>query len=165
MPRNPDASQVRDFEDEQDDPTAEPISPLQMDTYIAGSREMIVLKKNKAALEAREKELKEILMDLLDRLGRPYGSEGQHLAIDFPTQIRGFARFVRRVSVSQTVDEMTAEAIARQKGIYDQLFKPVMTLDEDACLVARKQGLLTDEELAAMFPKKRVYSLVPEKVK
>jgi uncharacterized protein YicC (UPF0701 family) len=165
MPRNPDATQVRDFEQEQDDPTQEPISELQMDTYVAGAREMIVLKKNKAALEAREKELKEVLMEMLDRLGRPYGSDGQHLTIDFPTQIRGFARFVRRVSVSQTVDEMTAEAIARDHGLYDRLFKPVMQLDEDAVLVARQQGLLTDEELERMFPKKRVYSLVPEKAK
>lgn len=164
MPRNPTAEEVRDFTDDQAVPMRE-IAPEDLDAYIKASREMLTVKKNKAALVADESRLTKVLMDILGRAGEVYGSEGQHRTIRFPSPIRGYKAFVRQSRVSTGTNEVEAEAIAHRKGLYERLFKPVMVLDESAVLVARAEGLLTDAELEAMFPKKYSYALVPEKAK
>lgn len=164
MPRNPTASEVRDFTEDQAVPALN-ISPEDLDTYLKTSRQMLTVKKNKATLVADESRLTKVLMDILARAGESTGSDGQHRRINFPSPIRGYGAFVRQARVSTTTDEVEAEAIAHRKGLYDRLFKPVMVLDESAVMVARAEGLLTDEELEAMFPKKHSYALVPEKAK
>jgi hypothetical protein len=104
-------------------------------------------------------------MDILTVAGEPYGPDGQHRTISFPQVIRGHSRFVRQAKVTTAVDTTKAEAVARQKDIYDRLFKPVPTLDQDAVMVAVLEGLITDEELAEIFPKKTIFAFVAEKDK
>lgn len=166
MPRNMTTTNVRDFTADQDQPTiAPPLSPEDLDAYVKASREMLTLKRNKTALLAREKELNGVLSGFIVAHGEPTGSEGQHRAIRFPSPIRGFAGFIRQAKVSTGTNVVQAEAIARRKGLYERLFKPVPTLDESEVMVARAEGLLTDDELAEMFPRSTVHSLVPEKAK
>lgn len=136
-----------------------------MEAFYEEAREMILLKEQKTNLERVEARLKKSLMETLRMRGKPYGPENQHLAIEFPEPIRGIARFVRQSKSSTSVDETEAEAIARSKGIYDRLFKPVMALDQDAVLVAVREGLISDEELALIFPRKEINAFVPEKEK
>ena len=62
-------------------------------------------------------------------------------------------------------DDAKAEAIARAMGLFDRLFKPVMVLDEDAVMVAREEGLLTDQQVEQMFPQKVTHALMPRKAK
>ena len=141
----------------------EPISQAVMDTYLAGAREMLILRDNKATLEKREKELKAILMDLLSKYGSPYGPEGQHQSIAFPAPIRGKGRLVRQNKHMTSVNEIKAEAIARSKNIYDRLFKPVPTLDQDAVMVAVAEGLINEVELSEIFVDKPTNAFVVEK--
>jgi uncharacterized protein YicC (UPF0701 family) len=160
-------SGVRDFSEEQQLGASQfdQISPSEFDKYVDASREYITLKENKKALEKREGVLKKTLMEMLERYGEPVGSEGQHLSLRFVAPIRGIAAMVRQSRTSVSVDEAAAEALARRHDIYDRLFKPVMTLDQDAVMVAVEEGLLTDEELERIFPKKVVHSVVMEKEK
>lgn len=136
-----------------------------MEEFLRQSREMVLIREQKSRVERREKELKGGLMAVLETSGEPYGDEGQHRTIEFPKPIRGIARFVRQKKTLNEVDETEAEAIARQRDLYDRLFKPVMTLDEDAVMVAHREGLLSDADLERMFPKKTQYAFVAEKAK
>lgn len=166
MPRDLIASEVRDFDEEQN-VSAEAVFefPVDDEKYAAISREMIMLREQKAVIEKREAALKKELMEILERIGTPYGDSGQHRTIEFLEPIRGIARFVRQTKSTVTTDLFRAEAIARQKKIYNRLFKPVPTLDEGAVMVAREQGLLTDADVDEIFPRKVSYSFVVEKAK
>lgn len=133
--------------------------------YLAAAREIILLKEQKSRLEKREGELKKELMEILSRVGEPYGPEGQHRAIELPKAVRGIIRLVRQAKVSNGVDETKAEAVARSKGLYERLFVMRPVLDQGAVMVAVEQGLITDQELEEIFPRKTIYSFVPEKEK
>lgn len=137
----------------------------QEEAYLREAREMVLIREQKNRVAKRESELKPRLMDTLEAFGEPYGDEGQHRTINFPKPIRGIARFVRQRKTVNTVDEIKSEAIARERGIYDRLFKPVMQLDETAVMVAHEEGLLTDADIEAMFPKTVQYAFVAEKAK
>jgi len=167
MPRDLIESEVRDFSGEQTVTTPEhqPLSEAQMEEFLRQAREMVLVREQKARTAKREDQLKGVLMDVLATFGEPYGDEGQHRTIRFPKPIRGIAAFVRQRKTLHEIDETKAEAIARRKGLYDRLFKPVMALDETAVMVAHEEGLLTDEEVAEMFPAKIQYAFVAEKDK
>lgn len=168
MPRDLIPSEVMDFSEEQsmEHGSNQPqISQETLEEYLTEAREMVLIREQKARVAKREAEVKKRLMAVLEEYGESYGGEGQHRTLDFPKSIRGIARFVRQRKVATTVDETKAEAIARRLGIYDRLFRPVMTLDESAVLVAVEQGLLTDADMAEIFPKKETYSFVAEKKK
>lgn len=158
---------VRDFsEDQKAAPAAhQEMSEEQYEEFLRTAREMILVREQKTRIANRETELKGGLMDTLATYGDPYGPSGQHQTIEFPRPIRGIIRFVRQSKVSTDVDETKAEAIARQRGIYDRLFKPVMQLDDAAVLVALEEGLLTEADVEVIFPKKVIHAFVAEKDK
>lgn len=161
-------SSVRDFSTEQelgDDMQHEKMTDEQEQAFLASAREMVLIREQKDRVSKREAQMKPQLMGILEKFGLPYGAEGQHQTIEFPRPIRGIARFVRQRKTFNEVDETKAEAIARRKGLYERLFQPVMTLDESAVVVAHEEGLLTDDEVEEMFPKKVQYAFVAEKVK
>lgn len=165
MPRNPILSNIRDFTEENMSAQVVWDTDEAQEEYLKTSRELVILREQKKRLEEREGELKKVLMKVLEGSGEPYGPDGQHRTIAFPRAIRGISGFVRQTKVSTTVDSVKAEAIARHKGIYDRLFKPVPTLDQDAVMVALAEHLLTDDDLEEIFPKSVSYALVAEKAK
>lgn len=136
-----------------------------IDRITAEAREFILLKEQQARLSKREKEIKSSLMKFLEAQGEPYGEEGQNRVFRLPVAVRGIAAIVRQRRVSTLVDETAAEGIARTRGIYERLFPPKPTLDEAAVFVAVEEGLLTDEDLDRIFPKKVVHAMVTEKDK
>jgi hypothetical protein len=158
---------VRDFSEEQGPAptTGQQMTEGQFENFLRMAREMILVREQKVRTAKREAELKGVLMEDLDAFGDPYGASGQHRTIEFPKPIRGIARFVRQTKVTTGVDETKAEAIARQRGIYDRLFKPVMTLDDSAVLVALQEGLLTEADIEEIFPKTTIHAFVAEKDK
>jgi len=158
---------VRDFtEDQQAEPAPhQQMSEEEYENFLRESREMILTREQKTRIANREAELKKVLMDALKIFGDPYGTSGQHQTIEFPKAIRGITRFVRQSKVVNEVNEEAAEAIARRQGIYDRLFKPVMTLDDAAVLVALREGILTEADVEEIFPKKTIYAFVAEKKK
>jgi hypothetical protein len=158
---------VRDFSTDQIDPAPahQTMAEEEYEDFLREAREMILIREQKVRIANREAELKNDLMDALATYGDPYGPSGQHQTIEFPRPIRGIVRFVRQSKVSTTVDETKAEAIARRQGIYERLFKPVMTLDDSAVLVALQEGLLTEADMEEIFPKKTIHAFVAEKKK
>jgi hypothetical protein len=137
----------------------------QREAFLREAREMVLVREQKTRIANREAELKGVLMGVLRDYGDTSGTSGQHRQIMFPRPIRGIAGFVRQAKVVNEVDEVKAEAIARERGIYERLFKPVPTLDDSAVLVALAEGLLTESDVEAIFPKKTTYAFIAEKAK
>ena len=137
----------------------------QLERFLIDALKILLIQEQKKRLTDTEATIKANLMKTLEHYGAPYGPEGQHLSIKFPEAIRGYVRFVRQQKVSIHTDETKAEAIARSKGLYDRLFISMPVLDEGAVMVAREEGLLTDDEIAEIFPKKVIWAFVPEKAK
>lgn len=106
---------------------------------------------------------KKPLNDILEQYGEVDPNGHRTLPVDPP--VHGIDALVRQRKVQNLVDETKAEAIARAMGIYDRLFKPVMTLDEDAVMVALEEGLLTQDQVDAMYPQKVTHALMPRKAK
>lgn len=106
---------------------------------------------------------KKPVMEILEQYGEEDAKGHKHLPVDPP--VHGIVGMTRQRKVTHTTDEVKAEAIARALGLYERLFKPAMVLDEDAVMVAREQGLLTDQQVDQMFPQKVSYALMPEKAK
>jgi ribosomal protein L17 len=158
---------VRDFTaDQQASPAPhQQMSEEDYENFLREAREMVLVREQKTRIANREAELKKDLMDALKIYGDPYGTSGQHQTIEFPKAIRGIIRFVRQAKVTTEVNEEVAEAIARRQGIYDRLFKPVMTLDDSAVMVALREGILTDADVNAIFPQKTTFAFVAEKKK
>lgn len=159
-------SGIRDFTEEQQTPTPsghQEMTDEEAEEFLRTAREMVLVREQKVRTAKREAELKDVLMKTLAVYGDPYGEAGQHRTIKFPRPIRSIARFVRQTKVTTEVDETKAEAIARQRGIYERLFKPVMQLDDSAVLVALKEGLLTEVDVAEIFVKKTTYAFLADK--
>lgn len=147
------------------DQDRQPPSPQSEEQFMADAREMVLLKEQKTRLAKRETALKNTILKYLESYGQDSGIAGQHRRIEFPTPIRNIVAFVRQVRSSVGVDETVAEAIARDKGIYDELFRPVMTLDEEAVMVAVERGLLDEDDIARIFPRSTSVAFVMEKDK
>ncbi len=169
MPRDLIDSEVLDFSSEQTNGVPvvfdQAFDEQQQEQFLAQAREMILLREQKARLEKREGDLKKDIMNTLARAGEPYGPFGQHQIVRFPRAIRGIAGFVRQTKVTTGVDETRAEAIARQRGIYDRFFRMQPVLDDAAVMVALDEGLINDADLAEIFPKKTSHAFVVERAK
>lgn len=141
------------------------IDQHELEQFEADAHEVLMLRDQRKKLETLEGKVKKRLMEFLEKYGEPYGEEGQHHAVELDPPIRGIGRLVRQTKSSVRVDETEAEAIARSYGIYERLFKQVWVLDEDAVMVALAEGLLGDDEVDRIFPRKVMYAFVPEKLK
>ena len=158
---------IRDFSEDQDDTpqTHQAMTDEETEDFLRQAREMVLTREQKTRIANREAELKGVLMKTLEYFGDASGPSGQHRFIRFPRPIRGITGFTRQAKVVTEVDETKAEAIARQRGIYDRLFKPVMQLDDAAVMVALEEGLLTEVDVEDIFIRKTTYAFIAEKKK
>ena len=106
---------------------------------------------------------KPVLNETLDTYGER--DANGHATIELDPPVHGIDALTRQRKVTHLQDDAKAEAIARAMGLFDRLFKPVMVLDEDAVMVAREEGLLTDQQVEQMFPQKVTHALMPRKAK
>jgi hypothetical protein len=67
----------------------------------------------------------------------------------------------RRVSVG--LDEEATETLLHTKGLKDRVFKEVTTtvLDQDELYVLQQEGLITEEELDALFTENVSFAFKP----
>lgn len=105
--------------------------------------------------------VKRDLMDALDEFG--YGDDKGHIWIDFEEPIEGFAGMQKQRRVNQGMDEDAIKRILDDKGLTDRCYKPVITLDQDEVMALLYEGLLTEDEIDAMFPKTITWAFVPKK--
>lgn len=118
----------------------------------------------KERYDAAKKEMdkyRATLMGALDELGEE--DENGHRFLDLPAQVGKWVGLQRQRRVTDTIDEETAFSILKEKGLEDRCVKMVPQIDQDAIYAALYQGLLSEDDIYAMFPPRVTYALVAVK--
>ena len=123
--------------------------------------EFISLRSRIDDMSKQRDSIKADLAELVDTVGEP--DEKGNLWLRLPHEVDGYTALQRQRKVSQSLDEGAAENILKAKGIYDRCFVMRPILKEDEVMACLYEGLLTEEEIDEMFPKKVSYAFIPSK--
>lgn len=95
--------------------------------------------------------------------------ENGHRWLEFENDLtiegKTFKAICAQRRLSSEIDLDAAEALAKQKDLYDTVF-PVVEIrqfDEDALYAANQRGLITDAELDALITENETFAIVPVK--
>jgi hypothetical protein len=124
-------------------------------------KEFLLLKGRIDDLSKAQSEIKKELSELVDNEGEP--DEKGHLWYQLPEEVDGVSALQRQRKVSQSLDQEVAEDTLKTKGIYDRCFKMIPVLDESEVMACLYEGLLTEDDVDAMFPKKVSYAFLTPK--
>lgn len=114
------------------------------------------------ALETQKKELRDDLMRFIETYG--YEAGNGSAALDLEKPVAGVTRLVRQRSVKRLAPDTGAiERILREHDLYDRCMRPVMQADENEIWQCLQAGMISDAEIAEMYPQAEQYSLVPKK--
>lgn len=105
--------------------------------------------------------IKADLSELVDIIGEP--DEKGNLWLRLPHEVDGFTSLQRQRKVSQSLDEDTAMELLKAKGLYDRCYAMLPALKEDEVMACLYEGLITEEEVDKMFPKKVSYAFLTSK--
>lgn len=131
------------------------------DPFIGKVREFLGLRSRVEDLTAQRDALKSELSDIVDTDGEP--DEKGSLYIQLPEEIDGYTALKRQRKVSQSLDSETAEKLLKEKGLFDRCYVMEPVLKEDEVMACLYDGLLSEEEIDIMFPKRVSYAFVPVK--
>lgn len=131
------------------------------DNVAADFSEFILLKKQIDELTKRQTEIKTRLSAVVEELGE--ADDKGHVWYELPQEIEGYVAMQRQKRVSQKLDEETAEALLKERELYDRCFRLLPVLDEDEVMACLYEGLITESDVDAMFPKSISWAFVPTK--
>lgn len=121
-------------------------------------RQNVVLKEESDLITTRQKEVKTRITEGVDLLGEEDGRG--HIVVDIDDAVSGISKVVKQKRVSKSLDESVAEELLESKGLKDRCFTMVPILNEEEIMAAFYEGLLTEEDIDAMFPAKVTWALV-----
>lgn len=105
--------------------------------------------------------IKADLSELVDDIGEP--DEKGNLWLRLPHEVDGFTSLQRQRKVSQSLDEGIATDLLKEKGLYDRCYAMLPVLKEDEVMACLYEGLITEEEVDKMFPKRVSYAFLTSK--
>jgi hypothetical protein len=120
-------------------------------------RQYLSLKDEAALLTNRTEQLKEQLLDAVDK---EETDDRGHKKLVVEDKIKGTVTLTKQRKVIKNLDIQIAEDILTSKGIKDKCLKMVPVLDESAIMSSFYEGLLTEEDIDAMFPAKVIYAFL-----
>lgn len=120
-------------------------------------RQYLALKDEEALLAKRTNQIREEL--LLEVEAAEFDERG-HKKLVIEDEFKGEVTLTKQRKVSKSLDMDIAENILTSKGIKDKCIKMVPTLDEASIMSAFYEGLLTEEDIDAMFPSKVTYAFL-----
>ena len=123
--------------------------------------EFITLRSRIDDMSKQQSAIKSELSELVDTVGEP--DEKGNLWLRLPHEVDGFTALQRQRKVSQSLDEDVALQILKDKGLYDRCFTMMPILKEDEVMACLYEGLLTEEEVDSMFPKKVSWAFLTSK--
>lgn len=135
-------------------PTRSVEDKSELDYLIA---EYIHLRDEEKGIAARKKNLRDQLMALVERDGEFDSNGNQFIELPPGSEVEVVQR-QRRTSRSTDIEE--AHRILADKGMEEQAFVMVPTLDEEFVWKQVFEGRITDDELDEIFPVKETYALV-----
>jgi len=132
-----------------------------VDAVTAEVREYNSLKTEIDKLSKRQKELRESLMDSLERGG--YADDQGHIWIDLDAEVDGVSGLQRQRRTKRGFDQDAADSILISKGLRAQCFKTIEVIDEDAIYQALYNEYLSESDIDAIFPQEVTWALVMKK--
>lgn len=116
-------------------------------------KQYVALKEQIKFLNEREAELKKRLITTVEELGEE--NTNGHLVLE----VEGVTLTKQR-KVSNPLDLEVAIPLLEEKNLKKQCTKTVEQIDQDEIIIAYSKGLLTEEEIESMFPKKITYAFL-----
>jgi len=135
--------------------------PTEGNPILSKVRKYVNLRSRIDDLTKEQAVIKTELAELVDNEGTP--DEKGHIWYSLPEEVEGYKSLQRQRKVSQRLDEDTARAILKQKGLTDRCYKLVPVLDEAEVMACLYEDLLSEEEVDSMFPKSVSYAFIPSK--
>lgn len=141
-----------------------PIS-LQTDTPLEKVRQFLLLKFQEGQIVTRKNHLRDEISAYVDTNGQVDEKGSKFWDLPAPIEVNGqkFTSVKREKRTSIGLDADATEVLMTQKGLKDRVFKEVTTtvLDQEELYVLNQEGLLTDEELDALFTETTTYAFKP----
>jgi len=135
--------------------------PKTEDQFLSKVREFLGLRSRVEDLTAQRDALKSELSDIVDTDGEP--DEKGSLYVQLPEEIDGYTALKRQRKVSQSLDSEVAEKLLKEKNLFDRCYVMEPVLKEDEVMACLYDGLLSEEEIDIMFPKRVSFAFVPVK--
>jgi hypothetical protein len=141
-----------------------PIS-LAGDNPLAKVREFLVLKFQETQVVTRKNHLRDEISTFVDAHGETDEKGSKFWDLPEPVEVNGqkftSVKRERRTSIGLDVDAV--ETLANKKGLTDRVFKEVTTtvLDQDELYVLQQEGLITEDELDALFTESVSFAFKP----
>lgn len=136
-------------------------APKSENPLLTRVRQYVSLRSRISDLTKEQDSIKTELSNLVDTDGEP--DEKGHLWIHLPEEVDGYTALQRQRKVSQYLDAGTAEKLLKDKGLFERCYEMQPVLKEDEVMACLYDGLLSEEEIDIMFPKKISYAFIPVK--
>lgn len=130
---------------------------VEVDSLTAEVMEYQSVKSQVDELSARQKQLRDSIMEVIEILGDP--DEDGHIWLELDHEVNGTTRLQRRRRVTTVFNDERAQDILEKEGLLERCTEMVRVVDEDAVMAALYEGLLTDEQVDAMADHKVVWAL------
>ena len=124
-------------------------------------QQFITIKRQVDDLTKEQTQLKTFLSNLVDEEGEP--DDKGNLWYPLEQEVDGYRSLQRQRKVSQSLDPAEATRILGAKGLAERCYTWEPVLNEDQVMACLYEGLLTEEDVDAMFPKKIIWAFIPSK--
>jgi hypothetical protein len=121
-------------------------------------RQYLSLKKEVEVLTKRQDELKSRLKSTVESAGET--DDRGHVTLKVDDEITGEVTLTQQRRVSKTLDMDIAEALLKERGIYDKCVKMIPVLQEDAIMSCVYTDELSEADIDKMFPSKISYAFL-----
>jgi hypothetical protein len=127
------------------------------DTLESQVREYAKVKASMDVLDARQKELRNLLFGHLDEEGLE--DDKGNIQLEFNDPIDGITRLEKQRRVTRKIDELKAEEILEELGLTDEVYELKRVVNEDALMAAYYEEKISEDQLDEMFPANVVWAL------
>ena len=118
----------------------------------------------KSRADAAKKEMDTYRPSLMQALAdEGIEDENGHRTLELTHVVGKWSGIQRQRRVSESQDMDTINRILEEKGLKDRCIEMVPQVNNDAIYACLYEGLLTEDEVYAMFPEKVTYALVAVK--
>ena len=124
-------------------------------------QQFITIKRQVDDLTKEQTQLKTFLSNLVDEEGE--ADDKGNLWYPLEQEVDGYRSLQRQRKVSQSLDPAEATRILAAKGLADRCYSMQPVLNEDQVMACLYEGLLTEEDIDTMFPKKIIWAFIPSK--
>lgn len=129
--------------------------------FLEQVRQSVMLKDKIDQLNSLQSEVRSTLKDGVKELGEE-DSRG-HIVVEVDDDTTGIRKVMHQRKVSKSLDIEVAESILKEKNIHERCVTMIPILNEDEIMAAFYEGLITEEDIDAMFPAKVSWALVMTK--